>query len=162
MKATKYFSALLFIFAIAFLSTLESCKKDSDSGSTGAPVTKASLLASGPWITSSAIMKLPTGDLDLFLLMDECEKDDLVEFKSDKKIVEDAGAVKCTPSDPQTEDAGTWEFASNETELVITEGTDITTLKIISLTSSEFIVEFTEFDATLQADVTGRFTYKHK
>lgn len=161
MKATKLFSALLFIFAIAFLSTLESCKKEAESDSGGISVSKSSLLTASAWVPKAAIMKTPNGDVDLFLLMDECDKDNQIQFKSDKSVVENAGAVKCDPNELQTEDGGTWVFANNETEVVVTDDNETTTFKIISLSSSELVMEFTQFDSTFNANVTGKFSYKH-
>jgi hypothetical protein len=161
MKATKLFTAVLFIFAIAFLSTLESCKKDSESDSGGETVSKSSLLSASGWVAKTAILKVPTGDLDVYALMDECDKDNQIVFKSNKSFVKDAGSNKCDANELQTEDSGTWVFSNNETEVVVTDKTEITTFKIITLTSSELVMEFTQYDSTFQTNVTGKFSYKH-
>jgi hypothetical protein len=93
--------------------------------------------------------------------MDDCEKDDILFLKSDKKIVLDAGAIKCDPSDPQTEDGGTWSFGTDETTLVINEDGDVTEVSLKTISSTEMKLEFSEYDSTLQATIVGVFTYKH-
>lgn len=163
MKTTKLISALIAIFAIAFLSTLESCTKDDDSGSTETSVTKSGLLSDGGWIMKSALFvyPAPVGEQNVFDLMDDCSKDDIVYFKSDKTISGDEGAIKCDPNDPQTTDDGTWALASNDTKLVITEDGDVTELTIKSLTSSELVIEIIEYDSTLSGNITRTIGYKH-
>lgn len=160
MKTTKFISALIAIFAIAFLSTLESCTKDEDATGSSTP-SKTSLLSSDGWVLSSANVSFNGQTMDMMTFMDDCDKDDILFFKADKSVVEDAGALKCDPSDDQTADAGTWAFNSGETKILATEDGETTELSIVSLTSSELMIEFTEYDSTLQADMTGKFTYTH-
>ena len=159
MKTTKFISALIAIFAIAFLSTLESCKKDETTEDT--TPSKTELLSSEGWVVESAMVDFGGQTIDMLAFMDECEKDDILKFVKDLTIISDAGAVKCDPSDPQTEPAGTWAFTSNETKIQVTEDGDIMEMSILALSSSELKIEFTEYDSTLQSDITGKFTYKH-
>ena len=163
MKTTKFITALMAIFAIAFLSTLESCTKDGDSGSGAAAVTKAGLLSSSGWVMKSmvATFPAPVGDMDVYALEDACSKDDIINFNSNKTVTGDEGATKCDPADPQTTDDGTWELASNDTKLVLTEDGDVTEFTITSLTSSELLMELTEYDSSFQAEITIKVGFKH-
>ena len=165
MKTTKFITALMAIFAIAFLSTLESCTKDDDSGSGAAAVTKAGLLSSSGWVMKSMSMTIPS-PVDTTInvyedLMDACSKDDIMNFKSNKTVTGDEGATKFDPADPQTTDDGTWELTSNDTKLVLTEDGDVTEFSITSLTSAELLMEFTEYDSTLNTDILVKVGFKH-
>ena len=91
----------------------------------------------------------------------ECEKDDILFIKTDNTILMDAGALKCDPTDPQTESGGTWAFNSDETALIMTEGTDVTELEMTTLSSSTLILELTEYDSTFQSEIVMKLTYTH-
>lgn len=159
MKTTKFITVLLAIFGFAFLSTLESCSKDEDPA---VDPTKTELVSSSGWILNAATVDYGTGTpFDLYALMDACNKDDILFLKSDKSVVTDAGAIKCDPSEPQTEDSGTWAFGNNETTLILTDSGDVSEVVIKTLSSTELKIEFTEYDSTLQANIIGLFTYKH-
>ena len=159
MKTTKFISALMAIFAIAFLSTLESCTKETTDEPT-AP-TKTGLITSEGWIMESGTMTFAGQTINTMDFMDDYEKDDILYIKSDKSILMDAGALKCDPTDPQTESGGTWAFNSTETGIIVTEGTDVTELSITTLSSTTLVLEFTEYDSTFQAEISATFTYKH-
>ena len=53
-------------------------------------------------------------------LFEPCQKDDLVKFESDGKVISDEGAVKCNTTDPQTS-TGTWLWNSTETVITVTQ-----------------------------------------
>jgi hypothetical protein len=164
MKTTKFITALMAIFAIAFLSTLESCTKDDDNNGSGTvAVTKAGLLTSSGWIMKSMVATFPApiGDMDLYAMEEECAKDDILLFKSDKTITGDEGAIKCDPADPQTTDEGTWELTSNDTKLVLTDDGEVTEFTITSLTSTELLMELTQYDSSFQAEITMKVGFKH-
>jgi hypothetical protein len=165
MKTTKYVSALIAIFAIAFLSTLESCKKDdsTDSGSSGTAVTKSGLLTTGSWVMTSMEVTFPApiGAMDMFASMDDCEKDDLVIFNSDKTVTDDEGATKCDSTDPQTSTGGSWNLTSSDTKLAIEEDGESFEFDIVSLTSDALSLTVTQYDSSFQADITIKVAYKH-
>lgn len=165
MKNKKYFSTLLAVLAVGFLFSFQSCKKDDDgdAGGGGTAVTKAGLLTSGGWILKSmeADFPAPIGTMDMYALMDECDKDDIMTFKSDKTTLGDEGATKCDPNDPQTTGTGTWELTSNDTQLEVTEDGETTVMTITSLTSDELLVEVTEYDSSIMANLTMRIGFKH-
>lgn len=64
-------------------------------------------------------------------LYSPCYKDNLMTFKTNGTCVEDEGTVKCSASDPQTT-SGTWLWNTNETILTVTQGTDVTSITIIT------------------------------
>lgn len=55
-----------------------------------------------------------------YATMDACEKDDLINFNTNKTITTKAGATKCNPTDPDTEPSGTWELSADNKKLTIT------------------------------------------
>lgn len=54
---------------------------------------------------------------DLYAEMDDCEKDDFVEFVSDGKVVRDENANKCS-GNPQNS-TFTWKLMDNDTQIAI-------------------------------------------
>ncbi|MGB0391683.1 MAG: lipocalin family protein [Salibacteraceae bacterium] len=160
----KHTSIFFAVIGIALLTALGSCKKDDDNGgSDGTSVSKAGLLTSSGWVTTSieATFPDPIGTMDVFATFDDCEKDDIMIFKSDKSIVADEGATKCDPNDPQTESAGTWELTSNDTKLRIDDAGYVDEFDIITLTSSQMSIQITEYDSGLMADITYKMTLSH-
>jgi hypothetical protein len=114
MKTFKFTLALLCISCI-----MSSCKKDDDP-------TKTDLLTSKDWKTTALTIDPAvdmngdgTADTDMLSLYEDCQKDDLVRFGTDKTVTNDEGETKCDPDDPQTSSGGTWSFNSDETELTI-------------------------------------------
>lgn len=166
MKNTKFVSGILAVVAIAFLTTMGSCKKDDDddnNGGSGTSVSKAGLLTSGGWIATSfeVTFPAPIGTIDQYAMMDACEKDDILYFNSDKTILDDEGATKCDPSDPQSMSGGTWELTDNDTKLAINDDGDIFDLDIISLTADVMSIEITEYDSSLMSDIVIKMSYRH-
>lgn len=159
MKTTKLFGAFLLIFAAAFLSTLESCKDENSDDTTS--VSKTGLLTSSAWTNSSMEIETNGSTTDMWMFLDDCDKDDKITFYTDKSIITDAGTLKCDPSEPQTETGGTWAFNANETKLEITDDGEVFMFDVITLSSSSLMIESTEFDSLLQQNVTYRMGYVH-
>ena len=160
MKTTKFVTALIIIFAIAFLSTLESCSREVNEGKNSS-LAKENLLSSEGWVLKTAVVDYGTQSMDILALMDDADKDDLLYFKSDNNISRDAGALKLNLEDKQVEETGTWDYNTEDSKLMLMENGSTTEMKVVSLTTSELVVEFTEFDATLQSNINGKFTYTH-
>lgn len=157
MKKFNYLNFLTIALLVSFVFAFSSCEKDSNEEPES--VSKTGLLTSEGWMFKSAVVTFPApfGTQDIFAQMDECEKDNIITFKTDKTVIEDEGATKCDPSDPQTLPGGTWAFTNGETELVL----DGETFTITSLTSSELLIEYSEYDSTFQADITAKYGFKH-
>ncbi len=128
---------MLMVAALAFAT---SCKKDEDEKSNSPAKTKTELLTSGSWKITSLIL----GGTDLWPSQDACDKDDLAIFKTDGTYIDDEGATKCDPADPQ-QTTSTWKFTNNETVLEI-DG-DAGTIK--ELTESKLVIEATSSGVTV-------------
>ncbi len=119
MKKVLLSIALLNIF-------MAGCKKEE----TTVSKSKTELLCAHYWKVVSLTVNPPL-DLDgspvsdLLSIMDDCQKDDLVKYNTDKTLIFDEGATKCDPASPQTS-SGTWSFNSDET--ILTEDDEDLTL----------------------------------
>ncbi len=129
---------LLFL-AFSMAALISSCKKDDDNtpaptnNSGGNNLTKTEMLTAKKW----KITALTVGGQDFFTLFDDCDKDDTHEFKTDGTYINDEGATKCDPSDPQTISTSNWKFIDNETKIEF-DG-EVGTIK--ELTSSKMVIE---------------------
>ena len=116
--------------------------------------TKTELLTDGSWkVTAQSInpgVDLNgdgTLDTDLYAqFVEDCTKDNFSTFKSDGSFVDDEGATKCDPTDPQTTN-GTWAFQNSESKISITTGAGasaytIPAADILTLDESTFKISF--------------------
>lgn len=100
------------------------CKKEE----TTTVKSKTELLCAHYWKAVSLTVNPPL-DIDgapvsdLFATFDDCIKDDLIKFNTDKTMIFDEGATKCDPASDQTS-SGTWTFNSDETILTDDEDED--------------------------------------
>lgn len=110
------------ILAVAILGALvistSSCKKDNENPSpTPAPApapTKTQIITSKNW----KIVSMDINGTDIMPMMPACEMDNYLSFKTNNDYIENEGATKCDPSDPQTEN-GRWQFIMNETAILM-------------------------------------------
>ncbi len=110
----KKLSLLLLVAA-----TFGGCKKDSET-STG----KAELLVAKSRIISAPTSSFSSSSINngAVVVTDEyassaaCERDNFLKFSTNKTLVADEGATKCSTTDPQTQ-SGTWDFNSDQTKL---------------------------------------------
>ncbi len=160
MKVTKIITALVAIFALAFVSTIESCSNNADSN---AATGKENLLSSDAWILKSATMDmgLPTGPMDMFSLMEETDKDDLLSFNADHSVSRDAGLLVYGASIAQVEQKGTWAFQNEDSQIIITENNEVVEMTLVSLSANELVLEATEYDPMLEKDTKMTFRYSH-
>lgn len=112
------------------VASLSACKKDSEPTPTAS--SRTDLLLAKNWrlsaqtttFTSAATNGIPamTNVADVYATYygDACKRDNSLKFNSNKTIVMDEGATKCSASDPQTQ-AGTWNFNSDETKLTLVD-----------------------------------------
>jgi hypothetical protein len=133
----KQFVLLTTALAV-FALTFSSCKKDSDNPSptnnTPAPApTKTQLLTANSWKATSMVSM----GFDFFPHMSACEKDNFLTIKADGTYIEDEGATKCDPTDPQTSN-GLWKFVNNQSAIVL-DGGD--TAIILALTAESMKLE---------------------
>lgn len=102
------------LLLLALYSILASCEREMPTETT----TLADTLKDKYWLVIADSTVSSTGSVENnYNLLPDCEKDDLVQFKSNKTIVMDEGATKCNASDPQTMTIGAW--ALNESSKVL-------------------------------------------
>jgi hypothetical protein len=130
----------LFLFALV-VSTLSACKKDSENSPS-----KTDLLTSKKWritaetetstVTTTGSAPITTTS-NQYATTPACEKDNFTQFSTNKTFVEDEGASKCDPNDPQTT-SGTWDLPGDQTKLIVgTSGVPGTNdFEVLELTSS--------------------------
>jgi hypothetical protein len=104
-----------FLFIAAFFIIINACNKKDK------PVTKTSLLTSGPWVVTAVVSDEDgngTYELNDYLSFESCYKDNFYTFKESGQLEINEGATKCSSTDPQT-DAVTWQLSNNDTTLKI-------------------------------------------
>lgn len=128
--------------AVSMALAISSCKKDDDNNSTpannnnsggGSTPTKTEMLTAKKW----KVVGLTVGGQDFYAQMDACDKDDTYEYKTDGTYIEDEGATKCDPGDPQEITKDTWKFTDNETKIVA----DGITATIKEMTATKMVLE---------------------
>ena len=135
-----------------------SCKKKEGDPS------RTDMLTNGKWRMTA--LKATTTILgtdttaDLFATFDDCEKDDLTIFRSDKHLISDEGATKCVASNPQQTDEGTWNLTESDTKLVMLGGME-GTYKINSISSSNLQLQRDTTVFGFPAQIVASFTHEN-
>ena len=150
------------LFIIASLISVSACKKDEDNNSTPQK-TKSELLSAKPWkitalTVSPAINAGGTMITDIYAQMQACDKDDIYSFKSDKTYMQEEGATKCDPNDPQVSEAGTWTFSSDEKQIVQTSNGSTESSALVELTETKLVISTTEVDGGITYTYTATFS----
>lgn len=146
----------LLITLTTFSLLFGSCKKEE----TPVNKSKTDLLCAHYWKLASATVNPPL-DIDgvpvtdIFATFDDCQKDDLTKYNTDKTVIYDEGATKCDPSASQTT-SGTWSFNSDET--ILTENGD--SGNIAELNESSLIVKAVENIDGVNYTFTARYQKK--
>ena len=127
----------IFVVLAAATVAVSSCKKDEDNSSNTPSNTntasKKELLTAKPWKTTG----LTIGGADLWSQFDACEKDNIYTFKTNGVYIDDEGATKCDPADPQIVTTSTWALIENDTKLVYDGDTAI----INEISSSKMVLQ---------------------
>lgn len=162
MKFTKYFGALIAIFALAFLSTLESCSSTSSASAALQKSENYTMLSQGGWVMNSATREMDDSEeqLDMFFFMNESEKSDVLYFYPNNKAVKTTKVFKSGKVVTQPNLQGDWTLVDNGTKLIITAGDQVTELMIESLNDSQLVVSVVEFDEILGKEIKSTFGYK--
>ena len=129
MKKMKTKNARVGYMLLLAILSLGSCKKDkSEVDPDGTPV-----FVDKKWATVSSTVSPKididgdgTPDEDLFAPVPECEKDDMILMQRDGKYFLDNGAKKCSATDPDSEQLGTWKYTAATKTILIsdTEGNE--------------------------------------
>lgn len=162
MKTTKHVAGLIIIFALAFLSTLESCSSSTSTVNNSESTEKFEMLSSKGWVLASAVkdMGVPEGELDLFFFMNESEKNDVLYFYPNSKTVKSTKVFKSGKIESHPLAMGEWTLAEGDSKLIISSGKEVTELVIETLNDSELVVSFVEYDEVLKKEVKSTFGYK--
>ena len=101
--------------SLGVIAALSGCKKSDESPAT---TSRTDLLTAKSWRLTTATVTVGGAPVASSTLIQDCNKDDTFKFNADKTLVQDAGAIKCNTSDPQTQ-TGTWSLNSDQTKLTI-------------------------------------------
>jgi hypothetical protein len=99
---------------LGMAAALGACKKSDDSPSTS----RTELLTAKNWRLSTVSATVGGLPVPSSYILQDCTKDDFYKFNADKTLIQDAGAIKCSTSDPQTL-AGTWSLNGDQSKLTI-------------------------------------------
>lgn len=120
---------ITFLFA-AFISALAitACSKKADAPGGGGGITKEKLVGTYKF---AEIKWTPSGgtEEDILANENECQKDDLLQFKADMTLVTIDAGEQCSPS---TDDTGSWEYKGGNT--VVLNGTEFTIKSFVGST----------------------------
>ena len=98
------------------VAVLGGCKKSDESPASSS--TRADLLTAKNWRLSTVNVTANGFPVPSSFVLQDCNKDDFYKFNADKTLIQDAGAIKCMATDPQTQ-AGTWALSSDQSKLTI-------------------------------------------
>ncbi|MEA3444121.1 MAG: lipocalin family protein [Bacteroidota bacterium] len=134
----KTLKTLIIVAIATSLFVFSSCNKDDDEPN------KKEMLTANSWkVTAFTLDSLGFPILDIYQLMDDCNKDDLTIFNEDGTYESNEGPTKCNDADPQVIEEGTWTFNSDETQIITTSDTT-QTMDIVTLNSSKLAISYTE------------------
>lgn len=140
------------ILLLAAATVITSCSKDDDDnksgGSGGTTASNTSKLCNKNWKMTS----LKLNGFETISSLDTCDLDDFIRFNTDNTYIEDEGATKCDPTDPQTL-TGNWSWAANETKLVA-DGDGLASDTLNVLTNSGTVLKFGFEDVGFTIEVT--------
>jgi hypothetical protein len=132
------------LFLLVLVVAFSGCKKDSESS-----LSKTDMLTGTTWKLSKFSVVAPgtTVTVDYTSLLPSCLKDNVTNFSKDKKYTVKEGATKCSTSDTDLVEEGTWAFSSDEKKLTMTTDGVADEFTIKSLSSSQCVL--TGSDVTL-------------
>lgn len=152
----------LLFFAIVFVFSFQSCDKEEDPTKTELLTTEGGWTLTGFTTNNDEIadalialvfqlvpleMQTPEFEAELredFEIVeegDECGDDDIILFKTDGNVINDQGAVKCFPNDPQSSEDGTWACSTDEKQLLLTDSFgEVSTFEIIGINSTTLTI----------------------
>jgi hypothetical protein len=139
MKKTTLFTFVV----IAATAILTSCSKDETTPTPNNNSTATTNLTAKDWKITGLIVSTIIGDFNFLDSMDACQKDNLIKYNLDGSIIEKAGATKCEPTEPDTENGGVWALLNNDTKLRMIDG-DTSVYDINTLNSTTAILKQTQ------------------
>jgi hypothetical protein len=156
MFKRSFFGTTAMLVASFFVLSSSKCKKDD-------PIvkTKAELITAAAWKITKVEARTSTAApwVDYTSFLQACDKDNPTVIRSNATYEVNEGATKCSPTDPQIIEVGTWVFENNEARIKFTEtgsapyGADIELLNETNLilTESEVVSGTTTYFRTTLA-----------
>lgn len=133
------------------------CKKDD--AKTDAKPSGSSIIVGKDWRLIGLTISIPGQPAtDLFAQMDACDKDDLIEYLANGSVTDKAGATKCDPAEPDSQNGGTWALLNNDTQLRLING-DTSIYNIQELSANTMRGSMTELDPVSGVNYTTSFTF---
>ena len=150
----------ILLMALAMVE-FTSCKKEENN-----TLTAAEYLTQGTWVFSNMTIEpgIDMGDgypvTEVYPYLEDCQKDDNMNFNSNGTVFMDAGSTKCDPNEPQTHDLGNWTLSNNNSSLTISDpGGDSFSATIQTLNETRFIWAYQIEDTDDQGNpVTYNYT----
>ena len=139
------------ILALALLVTLISCDKDED------VIYTSEMLTNGSWKLieyRSDYDKDGVYEENTYVLMGECNTDNIYTFLSNGTFIQDEGPAKCDETYPQTQ-TYTWSFQDNTASLQMAENK----FNIEKLNATTLILTRRERTRDLLFTYDTKFTY---
>jgi hypothetical protein len=144
---------------------IASCKKKESDPS------RSDMLSNGKWKMTAGTATYSFGGAtntdDIYAGFADCEKDNLLIFRSDKVLIQDEGATKCNSTDSQQTVSGNWALMENDSKLYFGDTTlgtftintlDASTLKV----SSNSSITDTTSGIPVTITVSTAFTFAHQ
>ena len=129
MKSIKY----LFLFVFALMVTITSCKKNNEPAKS-----KKEILTSKQWKLSSY------KDNGVAVVMQDCEKDNVLSLASNGTYTTNPGAIICEVD--ETIETGTWSLSVDEKSIIV----DGTPLTIVELTENKFVLSIVDGNYSME------------
>jgi len=153
---------------LSFLAFLAACTKTDNNNNTGNnnngnnnAYTPSQLLIAGKWqiVASTATTNYKGKDttIDLYAVMDDCDKDDFILFAANGSGTIDENTNKC--ADDQQIETFTWALLNNDTRLALVDSNP-DTVDVQSITATEMKLKMTKPNSS-GVDVITVQTYKN-
>jgi hypothetical protein len=133
------------------------CKKDE--AKTDAKPSGSSIIVGKDWRLIGLTISVPGQPAtDLYAQMDACDKDDLIEYLANGSLIDKAGATKCDPAEPDSQNGGTWALLNNDAQLRLING-DTTIINVQELSANTMRGYTAESDPVSDLIYTTSFTF---
>ena len=133
MKKINRLITVALLISIALAVTVTSCKKDESN------LTKKEMLTAKSW---KILSSKSDGVADI---IDDCQKDDFLNFAASGAYTFNPGTNKCYSDDDTY--SGTWSFSNDEKYLIV----DGDSAKLVELSKSRFTISIVDGDYNFEA-----------
>ncbi len=149
-----------FVLITLALFTFSACEKGGDVVD---PPSNTELIADGPWELIGQMVDPPvtvngTPVSNEFAQLDECVKDNILDFTETGSFTIDEGVTKCDSTNAQLFNYGTWSFSDAETKITLDGNGTNNEFNVVSIDRDKLIISeiFTDNNLTF----TRTFTFE--